>query len=97
MSQKSCSPPNIDETENRSQSESDLAPLVNNLNSTMTDTRIMVQQFTRDMRPVLISTEKTLNTANSVLSNPIIRWAPWIARRAGCTLYGNRLRRKDAA
>ncbi|MFA5921035.1 MAG: MlaD family protein [Methylococcaceae bacterium] len=44
-----------------------LVPLVNNLNSTVTDTRTMVQDFTRDMRPVLISTEKTLNTATSVL------------------------------
>jgi paraquat-inducible protein B len=44
-----------------------LTPLVNNMNSTMTDTRAMVQQFTRDMQPVLISTEKTLSTANKVL------------------------------
>jgi paraquat-inducible protein B len=44
-----------------------LEPLVNNMNGTVTDTRTMVQQFTRDMRPVLISTEKTLNTATSVL------------------------------
>ena len=44
-----------------------LVPLVNNMNGTMTDTRVMVQQFTRDMRPVLISTEKTLSTANKVL------------------------------
>ncbi|MDD1636936.1 MAG: MlaD family protein [Methylococcaceae bacterium] len=44
-----------------------LVPLVNNLNSTVTDTRTMMQDFTRDMRPVLISTEKTLNTATSVL------------------------------
>jgi len=44
-----------------------LVPLVNNLNNTVTDTRTMVQDFTRDMRPVLISTEKTLNTATSVL------------------------------
>jgi paraquat-inducible protein B len=44
-----------------------LAPLLNNMNGTVTDTRAMVQQFTRDMRPVLISTEKTLSTANKVL------------------------------
>jgi paraquat-inducible protein B len=44
-----------------------LVPMLNNMNSTVTGTRIMVQQFTRDMRPVLISTEKTLNTATSVL------------------------------
>jgi paraquat-inducible protein B len=44
-----------------------LGPLVNNMNGTVTDTRTMVQQFTHDMRPVLISTEKTLNTATSVL------------------------------
>jgi len=44
-----------------------LDPMLNNMNSTVTDTRTMVQQFTRDMRPVLISTEKTLNTATSVL------------------------------
>ncbi|MDD5462256.1 MAG: MlaD family protein [Methylococcales bacterium] len=44
-----------------------LVPLVNNLNSTVTDTRTMVQQFTRDMRPVLTSSEKTLNTATSIL------------------------------
>lgn len=44
-----------------------LAPLVNNMNGTMTDTRTMVKQFTHDMRPVLDSTEKTLNTATSVL------------------------------
>lgn len=51
-----------------------LRPFVNNMNGTVTDTRVMVQDFTRDMRPVLISTEKALNeatkalnTANSVL------------------------------
>ena len=44
-----------------------LVPLVNNMNGTMTDTRAMVQQFTRDMQPVLTSTEKTLSTANKVL------------------------------
>ena len=51
-----------------------LGPFVNNMNGTVTDTRIMVQDFTRDMRPVLASTDKALkettkalNTANSVL------------------------------
>jgi paraquat-inducible protein B len=44
-----------------------LVPLVNNLNSAVTDTRTMVQQFTRDLRPVLTSSEKTLNTATSIL------------------------------
>ena len=44
-----------------------LKPLVNNMNGTVTDTRAMVQQFTQEMRPVLTSTEKTLNTATSVL------------------------------
>jgi len=51
-----------------------LGPFVNNMNGTVTDTRTMVQDFTRDMRPVLASTENTLkeatkalNTANSVL------------------------------
>ena len=42
-----------------------LGPLVNNMNGTVTDTRIMVQDFTRDMRPVLISTEKALNTRHN--------------------------------
>jgi paraquat-inducible protein B len=45
----------------------DLKPLVNNMNGTVTDTRTMVQQFTHEMRPVLTSTEKTLNTATNVL------------------------------
>ena len=51
-----------------------LGPFVNNMNGTVTDTRTMVQDFTRDMRPVLASSEKALkeatialNTANSVL------------------------------
>jgi paraquat-inducible protein B len=51
-----------------------LGPFVNNMNGTVTDTRIMVRDFTRDMRPVLASSEKALkeatkalNTANSVL------------------------------
>ncbi|MGR8998193.1 MAG: MlaD family protein [Gammaproteobacteria bacterium] len=44
-----------------------LVPLVKNMNGTVTDTRTMVQQFTREMRPVLTSTEKTLSAATSVL------------------------------
>jgi len=51
-----------------------LEPFVKNMNGTVTDTRAMVQDFTRDMRPVLASTEKALkeaikamNTANNVL------------------------------
>ena len=44
-----------------------LVPLLNNMNGTMADTRTLVQQFTHDMRPVLISSEKTLNTATTVL------------------------------
>jgi paraquat-inducible protein B len=44
-----------------------LTPMVKNMNSAITDTRVLVQQFNRDMRPVLISTEKTLETATSVL------------------------------
>jgi paraquat-inducible protein B len=41
--------------------------LVANLNLTALDTRILVQQFTRDTRPILISSEKTLNSANTLL------------------------------
>jgi paraquat-inducible protein B len=44
-----------------------LVPLMTNMNGTMTDTRMMMQGFTRDMKPVLISTEKTLNTATDLL------------------------------
>ena len=44
-----------------------LTPLLTNMNSTMTDTRSMVQMFTREMRPVLVSTEKTLATATGIL------------------------------
>jgi len=51
-----------------------LGPLVSNMNGTLTDTRTMVRDFSRDMRPVLVSTENALNkatialnTANSVL------------------------------
>ncbi|MCX7085426.1 MAG: MlaD family protein [Methylococcales bacterium] len=45
----------------------DLTPLVANLNGTMTDTRFMVNQFSQDIKPILISTEKTLGAATSVL------------------------------
>jgi paraquat-inducible protein B len=44
-----------------------MTPLLNNMNSTMTDIRTMVQQFTHDMRPILIATDKTISTANNVL------------------------------
>ena len=44
-----------------------LVPLLNNMNGTMIDTRNLVQQFTHDMKPVLMSSEKTLNTATSIL------------------------------
>lgn len=44
-----------------------LVPLLNNMNGTVTETRTMMQGFTRDIRPVLISTEKTLNTATNLL------------------------------
>lgn len=44
-----------------------MEPLMSNMNGTVTDTRTMVQDFTRDMRPVLISTEKTLSTATKAL------------------------------
>jgi len=45
-----------------------LGPLVNNMNGTLTDTRGMVQDFSRDMRPVLASTEKALNKATTALN-----------------------------
>ncbi|WP_347986505.1 MlaD family protein [Methylomonas sp. AM2-LC] len=41
--------------------------LVANLNLTVLDTRTLVRQFSRDTRPVLLSTEKTLDTANTLL------------------------------
>ena len=44
-----------------------LTPMLVNMNGTIIDTRTMVQQFTREIKPVLISTEKTLGTANSLL------------------------------
>ena len=46
----------------------ELVPLVANLNGTMTDTRFMVNQFSQDIKPVLLSTEKTLGTATTVLN-----------------------------
>ncbi|MDD2724609.1 MAG: MlaD family protein [Methylovulum sp.] len=45
----------------------DLVPLLKNMNATVLDSQALVQQFTRDIKPVLLATEKTLNTANSVL------------------------------
>ena len=45
-----------------------LGPLVNNMNGTLTDTRTMVRDFTRDMRPVLTSTDKALREATSALN-----------------------------
>ncbi|POZ51423.1 MlaD family protein [Methylovulum psychrotolerans] len=44
-----------------------LAPLLTNMNTTVTDTQTLVRQFTHDIKPVLAATEKTLGTANSVL------------------------------
>ena len=44
-----------------------LSPLLINMNGTVVDTRTMVQEFTHEMRPVLLSTEKALNTATDVL------------------------------
>ena len=44
-----------------------MVPLLNNMNGTVTDTRVMVKDFTRDLRPVLISTEKALNNATTAL------------------------------
>jgi paraquat-inducible protein B len=44
-----------------------LSPLLINMNGTVVDTRAMVQEFTHEMHPVLLSTEKTLNTATDVL------------------------------
>ena len=44
-----------------------LSPLLINMNGTVVDTRTMVQEFTHEMRPVLLSTEKTLNAATDVL------------------------------
>lgn len=44
-----------------------LGPLLNNMNTTVVDTQVLVRQFTKEIKPVLVATEKTLNTANSVL------------------------------
>ena len=44
-----------------------LSPLLVNMNGTVVDTRAMVQEFTHEMRPVLLSSEKTLNAATDVL------------------------------
>jgi paraquat-inducible protein B len=44
-----------------------LSPLLINMNGTVVDTRTMVQEFTHEMRPVMLSTEKTLNAATDVL------------------------------
>ncbi|WP_228124850.1 MlaD family protein [Candidatus Methylospira mobilis] len=41
--------------------------LVSRMDLATNDIRTMVQQFTRDSRPVMIATEKTLDTAKSVL------------------------------
>ncbi len=43
-------------------------PLMYNLNGTMKDTRVVVQEFSRDIKPVLSSLEKTLNKATEILS-----------------------------
>jgi len=45
----------------------DLVPLLKNMNGAVIETRTMVQQFSREMKPVLGVAEKTLTTANSVL------------------------------
>ena len=39
-----------------------------NLNGTMKDTRVVVQEFSREIKPVLSSLEKTLNKATEILS-----------------------------
>jgi paraquat-inducible protein B len=43
-------------------------PLMLNLNGTMKDTRVVVQEFSREIKPVLSSLEKTLNKATDLLS-----------------------------
>jgi len=43
-------------------------PLMFNLNGTVKDTRVVVQEFSRDIKPVLSSLEKTLNKATEILS-----------------------------
>ncbi|WP_262966309.1 MlaD family protein [Methylobacter psychrophilus] len=58
----------LDETEKlMTNLNRNLTPLLNNMNGTVTDTRMMVQELTREMRPVLSASEKTLNTANNLL------------------------------
>ncbi len=58
----------LDETEKLVASlNHNLSPLMINMNGAVGDTRSMIQEFTREMRPVLVSTEKTLNTATSIL------------------------------
>jgi len=58
----------LDETEKLVASlNQNLTPLLINMRGTVVDTRVMVQEFTHEMRPVLLSTEKTLNTATDVL------------------------------
>ena len=58
----------LDETEKLVASlNQNLTPLLINMRGTVVDTRVMVQDFTHEMRPVLLSTEKTLNTATDVL------------------------------
>jgi paraquat-inducible protein B len=44
-----------------------LVPMVKNMDSTVTDTRTLVQQFNKEMRPVLISAGKALDTATKAL------------------------------
>ena len=58
----------LDETEKLVASlNQNLTPLLINMRGTVVDTRVMVQDFTHEMRPVLLSTERTLNTATDVL------------------------------
>ncbi len=58
----------LDETEKLVASlNQNLTPLLINMRGTVVDTRVMVQEFTHEMRPVLLSTERTLNTATDVL------------------------------
>ena len=58
----------LDETEMLVASlNQNLTPLMINMNGTVVDTRLMVQSFKHEIHPVLVSTEKTLNTATEVL------------------------------
>tara|TARA_B100000768_G_scaffold179095_1_gene196087 strand:+ start:797 stop:1807 length:1011 start_codon:yes stop_codon:yes gene_type:complete len=43
-------------------------PLMLNLNGTMKDTRVVVQEFSREIKPVLSTLDKTLNKATDLLS-----------------------------